>query len=175
MIEKNTKTSSPRRRSGSIAFHQNQRNTNTLDTGLRWNNKGTTSRHPDAGRGPLHSTKAKEMRTHWIPAFAGMTGDEVCKAKKLKNYVILGQNLGADRYPQAPGFYSTFVIPAYDRRDKKGQGEKFPIMDWRRPVKKHRHRQCFFCTCIEHYVMFNCCLCCSRLIFICSIFSWFFL
>ena len=31
-------------------------------------------RHPDAGRGPLHSTKVKEIRTHWIPAFAGMTG-----------------------------------------------------------------------------------------------------
>ncbi len=36
---------------------------------------GKTQKHrdPDAGRGPLHSTKTKEIRTHWIPAFAGMT------------------------------------------------------------------------------------------------------
>ena len=60
----------------------------------RYDRKKTQKhRHPDEGRGPLHSTKAKEIRTHWIPARAGMTGvrgeGEVCEAKKLKNYVIL--------------------------------------------------------------------------------------
>ena len=38
-------------------------------------------RHPDAGRGPLYSTKAKEIRTQWIPAYAGMT----VKAGRARN------------------------------------------------------------------------------------------
>ena len=35
--------------------------------------KETPCRHPDEGRDPLHSTKTKEIRTHWIPACVGMT------------------------------------------------------------------------------------------------------
>ncbi len=56
-------------------------------------------RHPPAGRSPLYSTKTKEIRTQWIPAYAGMTN-----------------------------FFSHCIVPLLPTIGvtKKGQGVKFP-------------------------------------------------